>query len=335
MELFHGGLTLRMGIVFVLVLVLSMATGTLIYHERRCSALLQELRRSIGEITPKAFDLTRATAQLGAPEALGVEIQMLAERWKEFCGNCRSVHDTEMVQAEHLATMGELAASVAHEIRNPLAGIAGAIEIITRDFPADHPDREILEDLRQEVRRIEKVLTDLLAYARPKPPHFGLASLKETVARTVQIARQQTGNKKVEFSLQIPTSLPAFRMDPEKLQQVILNLVLNSIQAIEKVGAVDVAAMLLPSEAPNHPDLVEVSISDTGRGIPPENLERIFRPFYTTRRGGTGLGLSLCQRIVSQHGGTVTVESTMKQGSRFAVRLPLREVEEPKEAHVK
>jgi signal transduction histidine kinase len=334
-ELFQEGLTLHMGIVFVLVLVLSMVTGTLIYHEHRCAALLQGLRRSIGEIAPVASGPRPAMALLAEPDALGVEIRTLTERWKEFCDQCRREHDTEMVQVEHLATMGELAAGVAHEIRNPLAGIAGAIEIITKDFPPDHPDREVLEDLRCEVRRIEKVLTDLLAYARPKPPHFKPASLKETVARTVQIARQQTGNKKVEFSIQIPSSLPAFRLDPEQLQQVLLNLVLNGIQAIEKEGVIGIAAVLNPSGAPNRPDVVEISVHDTGRGIPTENLERIFRPFYTTRHGGTGLGLSLCRRIVSQHGGTVSVESEVNQGSRFVVRLPLREVEEPKEVYVK
>jgi len=335
MELFQEGLTLHMGIAFVLVLVLSMATGTWIYHEQRCSALLQELRKSIGEIAPAASDPMPATRLLRAPVALDVEIRTLTERWKEFCDHCRRVHDTEMVQVEHLATMGELAAGVAHEIRNPLAGIAGAIEIITKDFPPNHPDREVLDDLRCEVRRIEKVLTDLLAYARPKPPHFGPASLKETMTRALQIARQQTGNKKVDFAIQLPASLPAFRMDPEKLQQVLLNLVLNGIQAIEEEGVIGITAVLYPSEAPNRPDVVEISVTDTGRGIPAENLERIFRPFYTTRRGGTGLGLSLCRRIVSQHGGTVTVESDGNHGSRFVVRLPLREVEEPKEVYVK
>jgi len=239
-----------------------------------------------------------------------------------------------MLYAEHLATMGELAAGVAHEIRNPLAGIAGAIEIISKDFPKDHPDREVLEDLRQEVRRIEKVLNDLLAYARPKPPQFGRTDLKETVARTLQLARQQTGTKKVDFSIQIPATLPAFRMDAEQLHQVLLNLVLNGIQAIDGEGKVTIAAVVNTSEQVNRPDLVEISVSDTGEGIPPDLLEKIFRPFYTTKRGGTGLGLSLCRRIISQHGGTLTAESEAGKGSRFVIRLPLREaVEEAKEVH--
>jgi len=334
-EFFRQGLTLRLGLILGLLVVLSMAAGMLIYHERRSSALLRELRTALGEFVPVGSDPAPAPALLAAPEALGAEIRALTERWKELCAHCQHVHDTEMVQVEHLATMGELAAGVAHEIRNPLAGIAGAIEIITKDFPADHRDREVLEDLRQEVRRIEKVLNSLLAYARPKPAHFGLASLKETVARTLQIARQQTGDKKVEFSIQIPPSLPPFWLDPEQLQQVLLNLVLNGIQAIEREGKITIVAAVKPSGMPNRPDHVEIAVGDTGRGIPPESLERIFRPFYTTRRGGTGLGLSLCRRIVSQHGGTLAAESMMNQGSRFVVRLPLRGVEEPREVYVK
>jgi len=230
--------------------------------------------------------------------------------------------------------MGELAAGVAHEIRNPLAGIAGAIEIITKDFPKDHPDREVLEDLRQEVRRIEKVLNDMLAYAKPKPPQFGRADLKETFARTLHLARQQTGLRHIEFSVQVPPDLPACRVDSEQLHQVLLNLVLNGMQAIEGEGRITMAAKVDAPGGPSQDDSVEISVSDTGAGIPPESLERIFRPFYTTKRGGTGLGLSLCRRIIRQHGGTLTVESKMGKGSRFIIRLPLREtVEEPKEVY--
>jgi len=267
--------------------------------------------------------------------ALEREIHTLANRWKDFCDHCQGAHDAEMLQAEHLATMGELAAGVAHEIRNPLAGIAGAIEIITKDFPKDHPDREVMEDLRQEVRRIEKVLNDMLAYAKPKPPQFGRADLKDTFARTLHLARQQTGSKHVEFSIQVPPDLPAFRMDSEQLHQVLLNLVLNGVQAIEREGKITIAAKFNAPGGPGQADLVEISVSDTGVGVPPESLERIFRPFYTTKRGGTGLGLSLCRRIIRQHGGTLSVESKLGKGSRFIIRLPLREaVEESREVYV-
>jgi signal transduction histidine kinase len=324
-EWYTHGLTFRVGIAIALLGALSAATVMLIYQERRSWALLKELRTAIGKIAPTYATLTDSPALRASTLALEEEILSLTNRWREFCDHCQKVHDTEMLQAEHLATMGELAAGVAHEIRNPLAGIAGAIEIITKDFPKDHPDREILEDLRQEVRRIEKVLVDLLAYARPKAPQFGRADLKELVARTLHLARQQTGNKHVDFSIQISPDVSPFRMDSEQVHQVLLNLVLNGIQAIDQEGRITIAARLDHSVPSNPNETVEISVSDSGAGIPLEQRERIFRPFYTTKRGGTGLGLSLCRRIIHQHGGTLSVESEMGKGSRFIIRLPLVE----------
>lgn len=330
-EAYHHGLTLRVGLAVALLAALSAATAMLIYQERQSWAILGELRKAISKIAPTYSPLIQLDPRPSSTVALQNEIRSLTENWREFCNHCQRVHDAEMLQAEHLATIGELAAGVAHEIRNPLAGIAGAIEIISKDFPQNHPDREILDDLRQEVRRIEKVLSDLLTYARPKPPQFGVADLKDTVARTLQFARQQIGSKIVEFSIQIPSPLPRFSMDAEQLHQVLLNLVLNGIQALGQEGKITIQARVLPGKgAPSQPSYVEISVSDTGAGISRDHLEKIFRPFYTTKRGGTGLGLSLCRRIISQHGGTLAVESEVNKGSRFIVRLPMREaVEEP------
>jgi signal transduction histidine kinase len=323
-ESYQEGLTARHGIVIALLAALSAATGMLIYQERRSWVLLRDLRSALAKIAPSYARLTAADPFTTGTEGLEKEIRTLTERWMEFCLHCQRVHDAEMVHAEHLATLGEIAAGVAHEIRNPLAGIAGAIEIITKDFPQDHPDREVLEDLRQEVRRIEKTLNELLVYARPKPPQFGKTDIKETIARTLQLARQQTGSRKVEFSIQISPALPQFLADAEQLHQVLLNLTLNSIQAIEREGKISIEAGLYNGDVPSQAGMVEVAVADNGPGIPPEHLDRIFRPFYTTKRGGTGLGLSLCRRIIIAHGGTLTAESELKKGSRFVIRIPLR-----------
>jgi signal transduction histidine kinase len=329
LEAYQHGLTIKLGLAVALLAALSAATGMLIYQERQSWAILRELREALGKIAPSYPALVQIATPTNSTAALENEIRSLTKNWRDFCDHCQHVHDTEMVQAEHLATMGELAAGVAHEIRNPLAGIAGAIEIISKDFPKDHPDREILDDLRQEVRRIEKVLNDLLTYARPKAAQYGMADLKETVAHTLQFARQQIGSKNIEFSIQIPSPLPRFRMDPEQLHQVLLNLVLNGIQAMDQEGKITIQALVHPgSGAPNRPNNIEISVSDTGGGISREQMERIFRPFYTTKRGGTGLGLSLCRRIITQHGGTLTVESEIKKGSKFIIHLPMREVAE-------
>jgi signal transduction histidine kinase len=174
----------------------------------------------------------------------------------------------------------------------------------------------------------------MLAYARPKPPQFSRAELKETFARTLHLARQQTGTKNIEFSTEVPPELPPFRMDPEQLHQVLLNLVLNGIQATGDQGKIEIAARVLPAAGQGTEKTIEISVSDTGAGIPAESLEKIFRPFYTTKRGGTGLGLSLCRRIIRQHGGSLKAESQLGKGSRFIIRLPMRApVEEAKEIY--
>lgn len=326
LEAYRRGIGFTLGLGIALLAALCAATGMLVYQERRSWALLGELRATLSKIAPTYPALVQIAPPPSSTLALEKEIRSLTENWRDFCDHCQRSHDTEMLQAEHLATMGELAAGLAHEIRNPLAGIAGAIEIITKDFPKDHPDREILDDLRQEARRIEKVLNDLLAYARPKPPQFGMADLQETVARTLQLARQQVGDKRVDFSTQLPSPSPRFRMDPEQLHQVLLNLVLNAIQALGPEGKILIEARILAgSGAPNRSDTIEISVADTGGGISREQLEKIFRPFYTTRKNGTGLGLSLSRRIISQHGGTLTAESELKKGSRFIIRLPMRQ----------
>jgi signal transduction histidine kinase len=328
LQALHRGFTWELGLTAVFLAGLSAAIGSLVYQERKSWKLLQDLRASIAKIAPAYAEVTAIPSNGKGSEALEAEIRALTERWSEFCSHCRRVHDAEMVQAEHLATLGELAAGLAHEIRNPLAGIAGAIEIIAKDFPQEHADREIIEDLREEVRRIVKVLNDLLVYSRPKPPQFGRADLKEIIARTIHLARQQTGAKQVDFSIQVADSLPAFRLDSEQLHQVLLNLVLNSIQAMEKGGKIFISARMAKAEGKGPADMVEISVSDTGPGIPKEQIGKIFRPFFTTKRGGTGLGLSLSQRIIRQHGGTISAQSTLGEGTTFTILMPVRQTVE-------
>lgn len=302
----------------------SAATAILIYQERRSRILLRDLRLALERITPGYSNFAVRNPAATGMEGLENEVRALKEQWTEFCTHCQGVHDSEMMHAEHLATLGELATGLAHEIRNPLAGIAGAVETIASRFPNDHPDREIMGDVRQEVRRIERTLNELLAYARPKPPQLAHLDIKETVAHTLQLARQQSGEKRINFAIEISPDLPEFMADSEQLQQVLLNLVLNSIQAIGDEGRVSIEVGSRESAVPGHPSHVEIAVADTGHGIPPEQMEGIFRPFFTTKRGGTGLGLSLCRRIIAAHGGTLVAESQLRKGSRFVIRLPLR-----------
>ncbi len=225
------------------------------------------------------------------------------------------LHRTQMSRAEHLATLGELATGLAHEIRNPLAGIAGVIEIIGRDLPATSPARAVVKDVRQEINQINRIVTDLLEMARPRQPQIRRSDLNTTIEHAVMLARQQALSKPIVIDFK-KSSMLDVEHDSDQIHQVLLNLLLNSIQAIEGKGFISV-------ELEQSGDNALITVADNGRGIAPEHLPNIFRPFYTTKGNGTGLGLSLARRIVEEHHGCIQVTSSVGKGTKFVVTLPL------------
>ncbi|MGD0990412.1 MAG: ATP-binding protein [Candidatus Sulfotelmatobacter sp.] len=247
---------------------------------------------------------------------LGRNFNHMVEQLRESREEIERLHRTQMSRAEHLATLGELAAGLAHEIRNPLAGIAGVVEIIGRDLPSTSPARAVVKDVRLEIAQINHILTDLLQTARPHPPEIQRSDLNTTVEHAVMLARQQSLSKPIEIVMTKNAALPETEHDSDQIHQVLLNLLLNSIQAIEGKGRITV-------EIEPRDQSAAIIVSDTGRGILPEHLPNIFRPFYTTKGNGTGLGLSLARRIVEEHHGTINVTSAVGKGSKFVVLLPL------------
>lgn len=248
---------------------------------------------------------------------LGRDFNEMVRQLRESREEIERLHRTQMSRAEHLATLGELAAGLAHEIRNPLAGIAGVIEIIGRDLPESNVNREVLKEVQQEVLHIKQILSELLDYARPKPSDFRLADLNSTAEHAVSLARQQALSGAIQVDLLKADKLPPVEHDAAQIQQVLLNLLLNAIQAIQGPGNVRVALGARDNFA-------AITVNDTGTGIAREHLPHIFRPFFTTKRQGTGLGLSLARRIVEDHGGRIEVSSTLGVGTQFTVLLPLR-----------
>jgi signal transduction histidine kinase len=226
------------------------------------------------------------------------------------------LHQTQMSRAEHFATLGELATGLAHEIRNPLAGIAGVIEIVSRDLPPGSAARSVIKDAKEEALQINRILTELLETARPKPPQFQIRDIASTAEHAVMFARQQAITKRIMIELNLTDDIPTVDHDPNQINQVLLNLLLNAIQAMEKPGTIHVSLRR------DHEDAL-ITVADEGKGILPENLANIFRPFFTTKGHGTGLGLSLARRIVETHGGTIRVRSELGKGTQFEVRLPI------------
>ena len=251
---------------------------------------------------------------------LGRDFNRMVAQLRESREEIQRLYRTQISRAEHFATLGELAAGLAHEIRNPLAGIAGVAEVVARDLPESSAAREALEGVREEVLRINRIVSDLLETARPKPPQFQAADLNATAEHAVIFARQQSLSRPVQVLLRKAEGLKAVEHDPGQIHQVLLNLILNALQAIEGPGEVQVSVQQRDGSA-------VVTVRDTGKGIAAEHLPNIFRPFFTTKGKGTGLGLSLAHRIVEDHGGRIEVESLVGEGSRFSVLLPLRRAE--------
>jgi signal transduction histidine kinase len=252
---------------------------------------------------------------------LGRDFNDMVAQLKASREEINHLHQTQMSRAEHFATLGELAAGLAHEIRNPLAGIAGVLDIVSRDLPESSVAREVIHDAKQEAVQINRILTELLDTARPKPPQFRVIDIVGTAEHAVLFARQQAVTKRINIEFEVKDALPPVEHDPNQINQVLLNLLLNSIQSMDKAGTIRVS--LQPVD-----DAVAIIVSDEGKGIAPDHLPNIFRPFFTTKGHGTGLGLSLARRMVESHGGTISVASALGEGTEFTVRLPVRRVHE-------
>jgi signal transduction histidine kinase len=247
---------------------------------------------------------------------LGRQFNNMVSQLERNRAEIADLHRREMARAEHLATVGELAAGLAHEIRNPLAGIAGVVDVMGRELPANSASREVMGDVQREIKHIQAILNDLLSYSRPRPPEFHPADLNTTVEQAILLARQQFRTKPVQVVFEANRELPMVVHDPGLIQQVTLNLLLNGIQAIPKEGTVTL-------ELSREGEMAGIRIADTGKGISAESLPKIFKPFFTTRSEGTGLGLSLAKSIVESHGGRVEVSSVPGRGTEFRVWLPI------------
>jgi len=226
--------------------------------------------------------------------------------------------EKQLADAEHLATLGELSAGLAHEIKNPLAGIKGAIDVIRESLPTENEHREILGDVLHEVNRIDKIVRDLLNYAKPKPASHGDIRLQDIAQRIAAIARQSSKNESLSILVTELDEIPGFTGDETQLEQVLLNLLLNARNVTPPGGKIEVRLSYDRDEFRVH-----MVVEDNGPGIPEEIRKKIFQPFFTTRTDGTGLGLATCLKNVQYHGGSIDVHSEMGIGTRFDVMIPL------------
>lgn len=235
------------------------------------------------------------------------------------------LHFQQLERADRLASIGEMAAGIAHEIKNPLAGISAAITIINDDIPEHDPRNAILKEVLQQVKRLDKTVNDLLFFGKPSPPEFAYININEVLDATCKFASQHRSVLNVERKIELAPDLPTVFADAKQMQQIFLNLFLNAFQAMPDGGLLTVKTAVVHR---NDSDYVSIRIADTGSGIPQQILEKIFTPFFTTKAQGTGLGLPICYKLVQLHNGDIRVESSDVSGTVFTIELPVCTPEE-------
>jgi two-component system, NtrC family, sensor histidine kinase HydH len=265
------------------------------------------------------------------PEAFASDeialILELADRFSTVVENSKLYE--RMRERDRLAALGEMAAGLAHEIRNPLGAIKGAAQCLDpKSVPAN--DREFVQVIVEEVNRLNGVVTAFLDYARPLKQSFGSTDVNEVVTRTLRLIQNDLPVH-VTLREELAGDLPRVDGDAEQLKQVLINLVQNAVQALGTTPGVISVKTLKPERFGDfrQPDFIEIHVTDSGPGIPTDQQLNIFVPFFTTKQKGTGLGLAICQRIVKSHGGTVVVQSKPGDGATFIIRLPSLPSEQP------
>ncbi len=225
-------------------------------------------------------------------------------------------------EKEHLASLGELSACVAHEIRNPLTGVRTTVQFVDSKLAPEDPRHEDLQEVIKELDRIEQIIGDLLLFARPPEGHKVRAELNAVVERTLDSMDSQLREAEVEVRRNLSPDIPGFEFSPDSMQQVLLNLIRNALEAMPEGGRLRVTTTLRRFRSDRAP-AAEIFVSDTGHGIPEDLLEQIFKPFFTTRHNGTGLGLPISAGIVRAHGGRITARNRRPGGATFRVSVPL------------
>ena len=221
-----------------------------------------------------------------------------------------------LIRADRLKSVGELAAAIVHEIRNPLSAIKGAAQIIEKEIPPESPRRKFVAVIEEEADRLNRMVGEFLNFARPRQPEKAASDLNQIVESVVIFTSKEAAKSKVNLIQKLDENLPPVSVDAEQIKQVLLNLILNAIHAMPEGGTVEVISRRAG-------DSVEIAVRDYGTGVEPGIREKIFDPFFTTKTDGTGLGLSVVYGLIKQHEGEIELVNVEGPGSLFVVRLPL------------
>jgi len=251
------------------------------------------------------------------PAAFAFENAFLYQQQKE--------RTRKMYRADRLATLGELAAGTAHEIRNPLTTIRSTIQYLEKRL-TDKKDKTMAHDLISEVDRINEIIQRMLSFARPEKPSMEKSKLKEIIDQSITLVQTTAKKKNITINLEYDAKEESIIADTGQLKQVLLNVIMNAVQAIENPkGEIHITVNMAPASSDHYSEgkhCFIIKIEDNGKGIPQKDIDKIFDPFFTTRPEGTGLGLSITYGIIHKHGGEIEITSEEDKGTTVTIKLP-------------
>jgi signal transduction histidine kinase len=274
------------------------------------SNLLEQMRHvQAGDLKARAAAETRdEIGELAG--GFNAMVQSLDDATREL----EASHEKQIQQAGKLASIGELASGIAHEIRNPLAGIGAAVEVLSEENNLNGQRAEIVGEVRRQITRLNTTLHDLLDFARQREPEIAPCSVGDLIKPMLALVRPDAQKYHITIVEECAGELPPILADSSQVQQALLNVLLNAVQAMPDGGTLTLRTAPVDNT-------VRIAISDTGVGISPDNLRKIFSPFFTTKHRGTGLGLAITRSIMEKHGGTITVESESGRGTTFTLQF--------------
>jgi len=223
-----------------------------------------------------------------------------------------------LMKQDKLVSIGRLSAGVAHEINNPLTTILTTSMLIQEDFNAQDPVYQELQTITDETLRCRKIVASLLDFARQTKPAKKISQINDIVVECLGLTQKQVAFNDVALEQNLSQDIPVISMDKDQIQQALINLILNAMEATNFGGKITIATTFIPQDK-----VVEIAVSDTGEGIYEDNVDKVFEPFFTTKDSGTGLGLAITHGIIEQHGGSIDVESKMGRGTTFTIKLPV------------
>ena len=306
----------------LICLIASAVIATLVYRFIEGAVV-----RRVKSLEAAAARIGRGNFETPIPDGGGDEIGGLSRALDRMQQEIRDTTERQ-IESEKMVSLGEIAAGIAHDVRNPLFAVRSNLDYLRRRGIDDEEEAEVYDEMDEGLQRIGRIVSEVNDFARPHPPEFGRHDLREIFERVMLLAGKQMQRESVRVHVEVPGNLPSVEIDRHRLEQALLNLVTNAIRAVETTDDPEVVL-----RADIEDDHVVIEVADNGQGIREELLPRIFDPFFTRSRNGTGLGLTIVRRVVQQHQGTVQVHSEVGEGSVFTLRLPCRHTPEVTETH--